>query len=117
MSSPQVPRLLKLREEETHLEEVMAGLKGGNTNLRSIAAYNEHAKELLQVRHAITDLKPTKEKIEKLAGALTRMNAKREALQSDIDATLVGLDEANNNFIKSEEEYAFPSRNLHFPPV
>ena len=72
------PKLVMLREEETHLEALIAAFKGSD-NPRPIAASIQHAKELLDVQHAIADMKPAKEKIDKLAGALTRKTAARES--------------------------------------
>ena len=98
------PKLAMLREEEAHLEALFAALRSSD-NPRSIGASIQHAKELLDVQHAITDLKPAREKIDKLAGALTRKIAARESLQSSIDQSIDALHEANNAVVKAQEKY------------
>ena len=82
--------MTKLRNDESYLTTVIASLES-RTDSRSIAAYNENTKERMEVRHAITDLKPLKEKIGTLSDAHIRAVARRAKIQENIGEYRCGI--------------------------
>ena len=59
------PRMIKLREDEAWCVATIAA-HSGSTDLRSVTTAADASKELVKVRHAITGMKPCKEKYESM---------------------------------------------------
>ena len=97
--------MIKLRTDEQYCLTTIAAFSG-NTDIRSVNTTAEATQELSKIRHAITDMKPTKEKYEAINRGYQHRLKQRDVIQLKIDEAGDAILEANIALVTVEAEWA-----------
>ena len=95
----------QLRDEEAELDRQVKSMVGAKT-ARGIANRAALVKDLTDVRHRITALKPPKLRVETLSNALEKAIIRREELKAKVEAANETLAEASDACNTADDELA-----------